>query len=220
MKRRTGVMPSRGSLPSLNHTSPTVGVHAWEGELPEPNRDFRRLAKKRGLDPTTGKPVEPSRPAPSEPSTSIRAGRKGKREPEPPPHPEDVRRVNDFAPRPPRATCDRCGRSYDPTPPATTQGVLLVGLLEVALLGEIANLQRRSWPEIQTMASAAADEIARSSDLEFGGKHCRSQFVALARGLAALSLAPGGVHFGGVHWCARHPESTTTDGQYAARGAA
>lgn len=183
----------------------------------EPNRESRRLAKRRGFDATTG---QPSRPAPSEPSTSIRAGSRRKRAPEPPPHPEDVHRVNDFAPRPPRATCDRCGGSYDPSPPATTQGVLLVGLLEVALLGEIANLQRRAWPEIQTMASAAADEIARSSDLEFGGKHCRSQFVALARGLAALSFAPGGVHFCGVHWCARHPESAATDGQYAVRGAA
>lgn len=186
----------------------------------ESNREARRLAKRRGFDVTTGQPLEPSRPAPSEPSPSIRAGsrRKVKREPEP--HPEDVRRVNDFAPRPPRATCDRCGGSYDPSPPATTQGVLLAGLLEIALLGEIANLQRRAWPEIQAMASASADEIARSSDLEFGGKQCRSQFVALARGLAALSFAPGGVHFCGVHWCARHPESTAADGQYATRSAA
>lgn len=36
-------------------------------------------------------------------------------------------------------------------------------------------------------------------------------FNAMAKGLAALSLCPGGAHFGGIHWCADHPGGKRTE---------
>jgi hypothetical protein len=56
-------------------------------------------------------------------------------------------------------------------------------------------------------AHDAADVVASQGDvLQFGGKpgEAAAAFNALARGLAALSTAPGGVRFLGTIWCATH----------------
>lgn len=105
-------------------------------------------------------------------------------------------------------TCPRCGRRYDSTPPATPRAELLMRSLDVGVFMATADLQRLPWAEVEAHARAAAEAVAsHGDDLEFGGKHCKSTFAALARGLAALSFPPGGVVFGGSHWCATHPEA-------------
>lgn len=105
--------------------------------------------------------------------------------------------------------CERCGRRYDTTPPATPRAELLMRSLDVAVFMATADLQRVAWCDVEGHARVAAAEVAaHGDDLEFGGKHCKSTFAALARGLAALSFAPGGVVFGGSHWCAHHPDAS------------
>lgn len=107
------------------------------------------------------------------------------------------------------ATCPRCGRTYDTTPPATPRAELLMRSLDVAVFMATSDLQRLAWSDVEGHARVGAAEVAaHGDDLEFGGKHCRSTFAALARGLAALSFPPGGVVFGGSHWCARHPDAS------------
>lgn len=57
-------------------------------------------------------------------------------------------------------------------------------------------------------AADAADAVAfRGDALQFGGKkgEAADVFNHLARGLAALAHAPGGVLFQGRHWCVEHP---------------
>lgn len=117
------------------------------------------------------------------------------------------------------ARCHRCGVPRAPHGRALSgREDLLVGLLETAVMMEADNLSRMAWRDVQGFASAAASTIgSHGDDLQFGGKHCAPTFAALARGLAALSFAPGGVTFLGAHWCARHPESSSIEGQYAAR---
>lgn len=57
-------------------------------------------------------------------------------------------------------------------------------------------------------AAAGVDAVACHGDtLQFGGRRgeAATVFNALARGVAALALAPGGVCFAGQHWCVQHP---------------
>lgn len=113
--------------------------------------------------------------------------------------------------------CVSCGRSpIAPSDVATDMRTwILLASLETAVLIETANLARQAWDFVSTCASDAASIIgAHGDDLQFGGKHCVKAFTALARGLAALSFCPGGVTFHGRHWCARHPDSRSTEGQY------
>ena len=102
--------------------------------------------------------------------------------------------------------CPRCGRRYDATPP-TGDAALLLAALEVAVMMATDRLARLAWSHVAAIAHDAADEVASTSDLEFGGKRCAIAFAAVARGLAALSFCPGGVVFLGQHWCAAHPEA-------------
>ncbi len=56
-------------------------------------------------------------------------------------------------------------------------------------------------------ANRAADEVAHRGDvLQFGGKPGEAAAVMnhLARGIAALATAPGGVRFLGMIYCAKH----------------
>lgn len=56
-------------------------------------------------------------------------------------------------------------------------------------------------------AKVAVDEVASRGDaLQFGGKRGEAAkvFNAMAKGLAALALSPGGVLFDGIHWCVEH----------------
>ena len=111
--------------------------------------------------------------------------------------------------------CPRCGVVASPEGELTSSQFLLRGFLETGVMMAQQDLQRTSWSEVSRMARESSDTVAaHGDDLEFGGKHCKSAFAALARGLAALSFAPGGVRFLGAHWCAKHPETQSTDGQY------
>lgn len=59
---------------------------------------------------------------------------------------------------------------------------------------------------VTTWAAEAVEPIASRGDaLQFGSKKSGAVaevFNHLARGLAALAYAPGGVLFAGTHWCA------------------
>jgi hypothetical protein len=51
----------------------------------------------------------------------------------------------------------------------------------------------------------AADGVAaRGDSLQFRDKHTATAFTNLARGIAVLAHAPGGVGAFGVRWCALH----------------
>lgn len=197
-KSRRGAMPPVDSRPPCRRgVGPRVPV-VMELKQPlqaaPPNREARRYAKRRGVE------VE----APTAPATRA-AG------------PSPVRPPCESPGR--DASCAHCGARYSTHNPSP-DGILLLSL-EFAVPLAINDLARWPWSFVEQTATSAGQQVAEhADDLQFGGKHCASTFAALARGLAACSFAPGGVHFCGVHWCARHPESTATDGQYATRGAA
>lgn len=198
-KSRRGVMPPVDSRPpSRRGAGPRVPV-VMELKAPvlatPPNREARRYAKRRGVevDPRPSLAAPPAEPRPALPPCE-----------------------------PPRrdAACAHCGGGGYSTHDPSGGGLLLL-TLEFAVPLAINDLARLPWSIVEQVATSAGQQVAEhADDLQFGGKHCASAFAALARGLAAISFAPGGVHFCGVHWCARHPESTATDGQYAARGVA
>lgn len=71
----------------------------------------------------------------------------------------------------------------------------------------IEELKNKPWAELQEMAQAAADIVASKGDLiMFRGKKGESAaaFNALAKGIAILSFAPGGVTVFGDHYEAKH----------------
>lgn len=76
--------------------------------------------------------------------------------------------------------------------------------LRLAVPLHMAELERLPVDMLPGIASAAATVVGSHGDaLQFGGKHCREAFNALARGLAAAALtAPGGIDYLGAHWCA------------------
>lgn len=73
---------------------------------------------------------------------------------------------------------------------------------KLAQLDEHTRDQRRmQW------ASESATIVGSQGDaLQYGGKRgqAAAAFNGLARGLAALAYAPGGVTFAGEHWCVDH----------------
>lgn len=82
-----------------------------------------------------------------------------------------------------------------------------LGLLHVAVPMWIHEI--RTWTEQQRMDQAREDgqHIASHGDnLMFKSKPGASAdaFTALARGLACAAYQPGGVNFGGGHWCTDH----------------
>ena len=85
-------------------------------------------------------------------------------------------------------------------------------LLRISLSAAVplhaAELKRLPWSDVAHIAGECSQTIAEKGDvLQFGGKGGAAAFNALARGLAALSFAPGGVNFLGDHYEDRHPES-------------
>lgn len=95
---------------------------------------------------------------------------------------------------------------------------ILIISLQAAVPMEIHRLSLLPEParqrRIETWAAAAVDEVASHGDaLMFGGRRgdAARPFAALARGLAALAYAPGGVTFGGVHWCTNHATCVETE---------
>lgn len=112
-------------------------------------------------------------------------------------------------------TCTTCGRALSSKPPPDFRAEILVGVMATAVVVETDNLRRLPWSDVARLANESATVIgSHGDDLQFGGKKRREAFAALARGLAALSFAPGGVEFFGAHWCARHVESESREGQY------
>lgn len=94
---------------------------------------------------------------------------------------------------------------------------LLAGL-EVAVPLRIQELRLMTPPDrhatLQAWRAGAADAIGSRGDaLQFGGKKgaAASVFNDLARGLAVLAHAPGGVLFAGLHWCLEHPWGNAAD---------
>lgn len=115
---------------------------------------------------------------------------------------------------------------------------VLVETLALAVPLRIAELrdmhpQRRAGVA-QRWAQRGADAVACHGDLlqfrgkarkrhtkeciERGDQHRRDcltgtadVFNAMAKGLAALSLCPGGATFGGIHWCTDHPGGKRTE---------
>ena len=77
---------------------------------------------------------------------------------------------------------------------------LYIGELQ-QLHGETRARQIRRW------AGVAGDAVAYRGDvLQYGGGRGEAAdvFNQLARGLAVLAHAPGGVLFNGQHWCVEH----------------
>lgn len=94
--------------------------------------------------------------------------------------------------------------------PDSTAELLRIALSAAVPLNAMA-MQKRPWSEIQALAQEAAQIIAEKGDLiMFKGKkkgESAAAFNALARGLAALSFAPGGVTFLGDHYETKHQET-------------
>ena len=86
---------------------------------------------------------------------------------------------------------------------------LLLATLDASVPLHIMKI--RNWPfwVRKDYAQGALDAIASAGDtLMYGGKRGEAAevFNHLARGLAVLACAPGGVTFAGIHWCAfPHP---------------
>jgi hypothetical protein len=79
----------------------------------------------------------------------------------------------------------------------------LIEALRLAVPLHMLELRQLTARERAEIARACAATVAsHGDDLQFGGRHARDAFNALARGLAAAALtAWGGVTFAGVHWC-------------------
>ncbi|ONK13258.1 hypothetical protein [Streptomyces sp. MP131-18] len=81
---------------------------------------------------------------------------------------------------------------------------VLLTTLQLAVPLHREELRDLPSEQLLAIASNAATVLGSHGDaLQFGGKHCREAFNALARGLAAAALtADGGVTWLGAHWCA------------------
>ncbi|MFV2094849.1 hypothetical protein ACFHW1_05070 [Micromonospora sp. LOL_014] len=90
--------------------------------------------------------------------------------------------------------------------------ILLVTSLQATVPWLVRDLQRLPAKvrarRIDQWAAAAVDQVGHRGDiLQFrGGKpgETAQVWTALARGLAAAAMAPGGITFMGQHWCADH----------------
>lgn len=84
------------------------------------------------------------------------------------------------------------------------QRMVLLETLRLAVPMHMMELRLLDPGHRAEIASRCATVLGSHGDaLQFGGKHCREAFNALARGLAAAALtAPGGVDALGGHWCA------------------
>ena len=89
---------------------------------------------------------------------------------------------------------------------------ILLATLQLAVpmrIHELAHMtEHQRWGFRDAWRGQAVDAIACKGDvLQYGGRkgEAAEVFNHLARGLAALAYAPGGVLFAGLHWCAEHP---------------
>lgn len=95
---------------------------------------------------------------------------------------------------------------------ALTIGLQVAVPLRIAELKHMTPHRRQTTMEI--WRTDAVDAVASRGDaLQFGGKKgaAAAVFNDLARGLAVLAHAPGGVLFAGMHWCLEHSRGTTAE---------
>lgn len=121
-------------------------------------------------------------------------------------------------------TCAQCGSHIPVLNPAEmpSNATLLSGMMAVAVPMAIAELQRCPWETVARVVGEAASTLASQGDiLQFKSKkkgETAAVFASTARGLAALSFAPGGASFLGEHWCAEHPDAPARSRSTGDRG--
>lgn len=97
-------------------------------------------------------------------------------------------------------------------------GDLLKTMLPMAVTMNIMELKRRPWKEIQAFATEASQYIGEHGDnLLFKSKkkgETAMAFNIFAKGVAALSFAPGGVTTFGMHFESTHPEALSGGGRW------
>lgn len=92
----------------------------------------------------------------------------------------------------------------------------LDAMLSLAVLIALPQVARLTPAERRRLAEECADTVtAHGDDLLYGGPHCTATFTALARGLAAGALQPGGVTVAGHHFCTGPHEDCPTPGAAA-----
>lgn len=93
-------------------------------------------------------------------------------------------------------------------------GALLKTMLPMAVMLNIREFQNRPWSELQQIATYASQYVAEKGDniLFKSAKKgdTAKAFNELAKGVAVLAFAPGGVTLFGQHFEATHPESLTS----------
>lgn len=90
---------------------------------------------------------------------------------------------------------------------------LLMVTLECAVPLHIFELQRLPWEVVERIAKECGQTVAEKGDvIQFYEKgKTGPAFNALARGLACLAFAPGGVRYNGARWKAKHPDCPRCD---------
>jgi len=97
---------------------------------------------------------------------------------------------------------------------ADTQRMVLRETLRLAVPLHIRELDGLPLSVLMAISARSAAVVGtHGDDLQYGGKHTREAFNALARGLAVAALtAWGGIEFDGLHWCTtpgcRTPDDT------------
>ena len=90
---------------------------------------------------------------------------------------------------------------------------LLRAALGAAIPLWVAELRKRPWSEIQAVVYECADIVTAKGDAILYRSKKKGEtavtFNALAKGLAALSFAPGGVTFLGDHYQNQYGESSS-----------
>lgn len=97
--------------------------------------------------------------------------------------------------------------------PGSAMSFVLLTTLQVAVPLRIRELELMAPAERRLMLgvwrSDAVEAVAHRGDILMfkGGKkgETANVFNGLAKGIAALAHAPGGVLFAGCHWCLAHP---------------
>lgn len=102
-----------------------------------------------------------------------------------------------------------------PSHPLTLSLSLAVPL-EMARMRDVDDELRAQIIAANTGLAAATLLGEFGDQLQYGGPRCSEAFAAVARGLACLAWAPGGVTFDGVHFCARHDLCENADAEVAA----
>jgi hypothetical protein len=99
---------------------------------------------------------------------------------------------------------------HDPLLAIALQAAVPLAIAELAALPPA-----RRAEQMAAWRTAGVEAVAHRGDiLQYGGGkkgQVADTFTALARGLAVLAHAPGGVAFHGTHWCTEHPGGTAPD---------